>query len=89
MNVTFSLQLTKTLTCDLCVLVVGEIDALIASSETIEAAIEAVGGICDVLGDLLAGTCHNFIETYLPQIIIYLVEHELAPQAVCEALTLC
>ena len=80
------MQLTKTWTCDLCVLIVAEIDTIIASSDSIDAAIEAIGGICDVLGDLLAPTCHNFIETYLPQIIVYLVEHELAPLAVCESL---
>ena len=82
-------QLTKGLGCDLCVMVVNEIDQLIASSETVDAAIEAVGGICDLLGDLVAPTCHTFIENYLPQIIIYLVEHQLAPKAVCESLTLC
>ena len=68
---------------------VGEIDKIIASSDTIESAIEAVGGVCDLLGDLIAPTCHTFIENYLPQIIIYLVEHQLAPRAVCESLTLC
>ena len=81
--------MTRGLGCDLCVVVVGEIDKIIASSETIEGAIEAVGGICDLLGDLIAPTCHTFIENYLPQIIIYLVEHQLAPRAVCESLTLC
>jgi hypothetical protein len=84
-----SLQLTKTWTCDLCVLIVGEIDKIIASAESVDAAIEAIGGLCDALGDLLAPTCHNFIETYLPQIISYLVDHQLAPQAVCESLLFC
>ena len=66
-----------------------QIDQIIVSSDSLDAAVEAVEGVCDLLGELLAPTCHTFLQHHLPQIIVYLVEHELAPQAVCEALTLC
>jgi hypothetical protein len=72
--------LTKGLGCDLCVSLVKEIDDIIASQPTLDAAIEAVGGLCDALPELIVNPCHSFIETYLPQVIIYLVEHQLAPQ---------
>ena len=81
--------LTKGLGCDLCVKLVTQIDEIIVSQPTLDAAIEAIGGICDVLPELIVKPCHSLIETYLPQILEYLVEHQLEPHAVCEAIALC
>lgn len=81
--------LTKGLGCDLCVTLVTEIDEILVSQPTLDAAIEAIGGLCDILPEIVTGVCHSFIETYLPQVIEYLVDHQLEPHAVCEAIALC
>jgi hypothetical protein len=56
---------------------VTEIDEILVSQPTLDAAIEAIGGLCDILPDLVASTCHIFIDTYLPQVLVYLVEHQV------------
>merc|ERR1712223_39270 len=61
--------------CDICTLVVTEIDQLGS----------AIGGLFPGSG----AACNALVETYLPQIIEGLVNNQLSPASVCGLLTLC
>merc|ERR1712129_650549 len=72
----------KGIGCDICTLVVTEIDKLI----------ELVEELCSGIDGLFPGagaTCNALVETYLPQIIEGLVNNQLSPASVCATLTLC
>merc|ERR1711884_117434 len=78
--------------CDICTLVVTEIDKLIAADETLDTVVEFVEQACSAIDGLFPGagaTCNALIETYLPQIIEGLVNNQLSPASVCGLLTLC
>ena len=76
--------------CDICTLVVTEIDKLLAADEN--SVIEFVEQLCSAIDGLFPGsgaTCNALVETYLPQIIEGLVNNQLSPASVCGLLTLC
>merc|ERR1712203_239838 len=80
----------KGIGCDICTLVVTEIDKLLVAGE--ESIVDAAEGICDAVDGLFPGagaTCNALIESYLPQIIEGLVDNQLSPASVCGLLTLC
>ena len=82
----------KGIGCDICTLVVTEIDKLIAADETLDTVVEFVEQACSAIDGLFPGagaTCNALIETYLPQIIEGLVNNQLSPASVCGLLTLC
>merc|ERR1711953_443623 len=78
--------------CDICTLVVTEIDKLLAADETLDSVVEFVEQLCSAIDGLFPGsgaTCNALVETYLPQIIEGLVNNQLSPASVCGLLTLC
>merc|ERR1711971_121764 len=80
----------KGIGCDICTLVVTEIDKLLVAGE--DSIIDAAEGICEAVDGLFPGagaTCNALIESYLPQIIEGLVDNQLSPASVCGLLTLC
>merc|ERR1711944_154128 len=82
----------KSIGCDICTLIVTEIDKILVAAETEQQAIEAVEQLCALLDNVFPGAtaaCNSLVETYLPQIIEGLVNNQLSPANVCGALTLC
>merc|ERR1711974_16385 len=82
----------KSIQCDICQLIVTEIDNLITSAQTMDELINLVEKLCGQLDGVFPGfgaTCNNLVETYLPQIIEGLVNNQLSPASVCKTLTLC
>merc|ERR1712079_997878 len=83
---------TKGVGCDICTLVVTEIDKLLAADETMDSVVQFVEQLCTAIDGLFPGsgaTCNALIETYLPQIIEGLINNQLSPASVCATLTLC
>merc|ERR1712029_337936 len=75
--------------CDICTLVVTEIDKLLAADETLVSVVELLCSAIDGLFPGSGATCNALVETYLPQIIEGLVNNQLSPASVCGLLTLC
>merc|ERR1712110_1239740 len=59
----------KSVGCDICTLVVTEIDKLLAADETLDSFVEQLCGAIDGLFPGAGATCNALVETYLPQII--------------------
>merc|ERR1712156_364107 len=82
----------KGIGCDICTLVVTEIDKLIVADQTLDELIVLVEGLCSAIDGLFPGagaTCNALVESYLPQIVEGLVNNQLSPASVCGLLTLC
>merc|ERR1712018_95571 len=82
----------KTIQCDICTFIVTEIDHILVTDEVTDALIQQVEALCASLDNVFPGagaSCNAIVETYLPQIIEGLVNNQLSPAAVCQALTLC
>ena len=82
----------KSIQCDICTFVVTEIDKILVNDEVTDALIQEVEKLCTSLDNVFPGagaSCNAIVETYLPQIIQGLVNNQLSPSAVCQALTLC
>merc|ERR1711884_163020 len=82
----------KGIGCDICTLVVTEIDKLIVADQTMDELVVLVEGLCSAIDGLFPGagaTCNALVETYLPQIVEGLVNNQLSPASVCGLLTLC
>ena len=82
----------KDLTCDICVFVIEEIEKLALDGATIEQITQAIEQICGPLDSIVPGAthaCELLIETQLPQIIDYLLNHQLSPTAICQQLGAC
>ena len=82
----------KDLTCDICVFVIEEIEKLALDGATIDQITQAIEQICGPLDNIVPGAthaCELLIETQLPQIIDYLLNHQLSPTAICQQLGAC
>ena len=82
----------KGIGCDICTLVVTEIDKLIVADDTLDTVIQLVEELCSSIDGLFPGagaTCNALVESYLPQIIEGLINNQLSPASVCATLTLC
>eukprot|EP00794_Sanderia_malayensis_P012658 gene12658-13958_t len=73
-------------TCELCELVVGEVEKLISTSTESEIVAE-MEKLCGYLGSYKA-ECDSIVKTYVPS-IIELLKKELTPALVCKELGLC
>merc|ERR1712241_686161 len=68
----------KGIGCDICTLVVTEIDKLIVADQTMDELVVLVEGLCSAIDGLFPGagaTCNALVETYLPQIVEGLVNN--------------
>merc|ERR1711890_196186 len=93
-----SLQMTyqqtmkaKSIQCDMCKLLVTQLEDLIFNAQTTDELVQMVEQLCSQLDGVFPGfgaTCNSFVETYMPAVIEQ-IENELAPTKVCQALTLC
>merc|ERR1712020_609011 len=82
----------KSIQCDMCKLLVTQLEDLIFNAQTTDELVQMVEQLCSQLDGVFPGfgaTCNSFVETYLPQIIEGIVNNQLSPAAVCQALTLC
>ena len=82
----------KDLTCDICKLIVTQIDNLLLDGNTIDQIINFVDDICQPLDSIVQGAtaaCELLIKTQLPGIIDQLVHNQLSPDSVCKLLTAC
>merc|ERR1711981_654332 len=82
----------KSIQCDICTFIVTEIDKILVDDQVTDAFIQEVEKLCTSLGSVFPGAvegCNAIVETYLPQIIEGLVNNQLSPASVCQALTLC
>merc|ERR1712072_3811 len=80
------------LTCSICIDVVTDIDNFITSDTTEQQIVEFVEQICAALGAILpdlVATCNALVESQLPAIIDGLVNDNLNPQEVCNAIAAC
>ena len=80
----------KAIGCDICTMVVTELDKLIIDGE--DSIVDAVEGLCTTVDGLFPGggaTCKTLVDSYLPQLIELLVDKQLSPPSVCALLTLC
>jgi hypothetical protein len=75
--------------CNICTLIMTEIDTIIAADATEDAILEAILPICSYMPETLIGFCNSLIETNLHAIIDGLVHNQLSPEAVCGTLSLC
>ena len=89
--------------CDLCVQIVTAIDDFITDASTEQDIIDFVEEVipvseklltncvqlCDTLGWPLSDLCENMVESYIPDIIDGLVNNNLEPGSVCQAIGLC
>merc|ERR1712119_123649 len=82
----------KDLFCDICIDVVTDIDEWLTSVQTMDDIIHFVEGLCEALGAIdptLETLCKSLIEAQLPDIINGLVNDNLNPAEVCDAIGAC
>merc|ERR1712113_675197 len=80
------------LTCSICVDVVTDIDEFITEDTTIQQIMDFAKQLCAALGLIIADMeteCNKIMEEQLPAIIDNLVNEQLDPQAVCDAIGAC
>merc|ERR1719290_980563 len=80
------------LTCSICVDVVTDIDQFITEDTTIQQIMDFAKQLCAALGLILADMeteCNRIMDEQLPAIIDNLVNEQLDPQAVCDAIGAC
>lgn len=76
------------LLCELCKMVITEVEKLLESNYTEEKIIEALDHVCDVLPTPVKMPCRSFVATYLPKLIELLIQRE-PPTVVCHQLGVC
>merc|ERR1712098_746272 len=83
----------KSLTCDLCMDVITDLDAWLTSETTEQQIIDYIKQICPTIGELvspdLEATCNLVLAATLPAIIEGLVEQNLNPTEVCQSIGAC
>merc|ERR1712098_943930 len=80
------------LACSICVDIVTDLDNFITSDTTEQQIVEFVEQICSALGAILpdlVATRNALVESQLPAIIDGLVNDNLNPQEVCNAIAAC
>merc|ERR1712189_3413 len=80
------------LTCSICVDIVTDLDNFITSDTTEQEIVHFVEQICEALGAILpdlVATCNALVESQLPAIIEGLVNDNLNPREVCNAIAAC
>ena len=85
-------QVKNDLTCPICIDVVTDIDEFITDETTVNDILEFAKQLCAALGLILADLeteCNRIMEEQLPAIIDNLVNGQLEPNAVCEAIGAC
>merc|ERR1712142_1298667 len=85
--------LDDSLLCTICVDILTDLDTWLTSDSTEGDIVDWVSQICHTLGQLvspdLEATCNLVIGAQLPAIIDGLVEQNLDPQEVCQAIGAC
>ncbi|XP_078493268.1 uncharacterized protein LOC100176110 isoform X7 [Ciona intestinalis] len=81
-------QVRSDVTCELCTLVMTQVDKLLSENATQTEIVAALDKVCMIIPGDLKQQCVGFINDNGPMIIQLLLE-EIAPSAVCSALKLC
>merc|ERR1712226_393462 len=82
--------LPRSLTCDICVDVVTDLDEWLTSDTTEQQIVEWVEQVCSFLSAIVPeAICKSLIEAQLPAIIDGLVNDNLNPQEVCTSIGAC
>merc|ERR1719186_884474 len=79
---------TNSPTCVLCEYVLHELQQYIKDGQTEEQIKKTVEAICDRMPSLIKKECTDFVDTYEPAIVAFLV-NEIEPTEVCPMLHLC
>jgi len=79
---------TNSPTCVLCEYVLHELQQYIKDGQTEEQIKKSVEAICDHMPGAIKTECKNFVDTYEPAIVAFLV-NEIEPTEVCPMLHLC
>jgi saposin len=74
--------------CQICQLVVTYVENLIQQNNTVQEIEQKVDQMCTLLPSPINNLCTSIVNSYLPQLIQWLVNHE-NPQAFCSSVSLC
>ncbi|XP_075466722.1 prosaposin [Ascaphus truei] len=74
--------------CEVCQLVIQEVETLLDNNRTRENILQALERVCDIVPKKYCQRCKDFIEDY-GNSIIELLEQEASPRIICSALGLC
>ncbi|XP_020893874.1 prosaposin-like [Exaiptasia diaphana] len=74
--------------CELCEMIVKELDSLLSENSTQEEIEQALEQVCGLLPSAYKDECDNFVKQYEPAIVQILV-NEISPDVICTALQLC
>ncbi len=73
--------------CTICEFAVQYVDGFLQQNYTQEEIITALDAVCTALGPV-GQTCEQFVETYVPALIIYLT-NGVSPQEACSLVAAC
>jgi saposin len=74
--------------CDLCTFIVGQVETFLAQNQTEEEIRRGLNLVCSIIPTAFEQQCRNIVNKYVPYIIYYL-ESEFPPQAVCQQVGIC
>nr|XP_034314915.1 uncharacterized protein LOC105340758 isoform X1 [Crassostrea gigas] len=74
--------------CDLCQMVINELDSMILKNSTTQEVEKALNSVCKRLPAKYSDDCSDFVKQYAPA-ILDLIGQELDPLTVCTVLKLC
>merc|ERR1711935_358140 len=89
---TQALPQPKSLTCDICIDLITDIDEWLTSDATEEEILSYAHELCHLLDSILSAleeACNDLFDTQLPTIIDGLVNDNLNPQEVCASVAMC
>jgi len=86
-------DLSDDILCTVCITIVTDIDSWLTSDTTEDQIVEWMYGLCEKLGDLLSPdlvqVCEVVLGAELPNIIDNIVNNNLNPREVCQAIGSC
>lgn len=86
-------RVSDDLLCTVCISIVTDIDSWLTSDTTEDQIVQWMYGLCERLGDLLSPdlvqVCEVVLGAELPNIIDNLVNNNLNPREVCQAIGSC
>eukprot|EP00128_Syssomonas_multiformis_P019093 Colp12_sorted_trinity150504_noHs@2082 len=82
-------DIKKDVECEICQIVVGEVDHVLTSNQTLAMVDKRIDEVCNKVPKILRGECIKLVNKYANELIVYLVERNLKPTQVCSAVKAC